>query len=412
MTLAVLAIFAIAYAGLALGRVPGLALDRAGMAVVAAILLVAIGAVPPGEVLGAMHFPTLVLLFALMVVSARFAAAGAYDMLAARIAAAAGSPVRLLVLVTGACGLLSAVLVNDVVVFAMAPLLVRGLRARGLDPRPFLAALAGAANAGSAATIIGNPQNIVIGQVGGLDFARFVLACAPPAVAALAVTVVAVRLAWARELAAAPTAPPPPPPPLDRPQAARAVAATLLLLALFLSPVPRELAAIAVAGALLPSRRLASRDMLAAVDWPLLLLFAGLFVLNHALAARGRARAAIDWLGTTGIGLDALAGMLPFALLASNTIGNVPAVVMLLAAQPGWGEGVLQALALTTTLAGNFLLVGSIANLIVAERAAREGVRFGFAEHARAGVPMALASLALAAAWLLATGRIAWSGGA
>jgi Na+/H+ antiporter NhaD/arsenite permease-like protein len=138
MTLAVLAIFAIAYAGLALGRVPGLALDRAGMAVVAAILLVAIGAVPPGEVLGAMHFPTLVLLFALMVVSARFAAAGAYDMLAARIAAAAGSPIRLLVLVTGACGLLSAVLVNDVVVFAMAPLLVRGLRARGLDPRPFL----------------------------------------------------------------------------------------------------------------------------------------------------------------------------------------------------------------------------------------------------------------------------------
>ena len=412
MTLAVLAIFAIAYAGLALGRVPGLALDRAGMAVVAAILLVAIGAVPPGEVLGAMHFPTLVLLFALMVVSARFAAAGAYDMLAARIAAAAGSPIRLLVLVTGACGLLSAVLVNDVVVFAMAPLLVRGLRARGLDPRPFLAALAGAANAGSAATIIGNPQNIVIGQVGGLDFAGFMLACAPPAMAALAVTVFAVRFAWARELAAAPTAPPPPPPPLDRPQAARAVAATLLLLALFLSPVPRELAAIAVAGALLPSRRLASRDMLAAVDWPLLLLFAGLFVLNHALAATGLARAAIDWLGTTGIGLDALAGMLPFALLASNTIGNVPAVVMLLAAQPGWGEGVLQALALTTTLAGNFLLVGSIANLIVAERAAREGVRFGFAEHARAGVPMALASLALAAAWLLATGRIAWSGGA
>jgi Na+/H+ antiporter NhaD/arsenite permease-like protein len=412
MTLAVLAIFAIAYAGLALGRVPGLALDRAGMAVVAAILLVAIGAVPPGEVLGAIHFPTLVLLFALMVVSARFAAAGAYDMLAARIAAAAGSPVRLLVLVTGACGLLSAVLVNDVVVFAMAPLLVRGLRARGLDPRPFLAALAGAANAGSAATIIGNPQNIVIGQVGGLDFAGFMLACAPPAMAALAVTVFAVRFAWARELAAAPTAPPPPPPPLDRPQAARAAAATLLLLALFLSPVPREMAAIAVAGALLASRRFASRDMLAAVDWPLLLLFAGLFVLNHALAGTGLARAAVDWLGTIGIGLDALAGMLPFALLASNTIGNVPAVVMLLAAQPGWGEGVLQALALTTTLAGNFLLVGSIANLIVAEQAAREGVRFGFAEHARAGVPMALASLALAAAWLLATGRIAWSGGA
>ncbi|MFM8990702.1 MAG: SLC13 family permease [Alphaproteobacteria bacterium] len=412
MTLAVLAIFAIAYAGLALGRVPGLALDRAGMAVVAAILLVAIGAVPPGEVLGAIHFPTLVLLFALMVVSARFAAAGAYDLLAARIAAAAGSPMRLLVLSTFACGLLSAVLVNDVVVFVMTPLLVRGLLARGLDPRPFLAALAGAANAGSAATLIGNPQSIVIGQVGGLDFAGFVAGCAPPALAALCVTVVAVRLAWARELAASPKSPPPAAPPLDRPQAAKATAATLLMLALFLSPAPRELSALAVAGVLLLSRRFASRDMLVAVDWPLLLLFAGLFVLNHALAGTGATRAAFDWLAAQGIGLGTLAGMLPFALVASNTIGNVPAVVMLLAAQPGWGEGAMQALALTTTLAGNFLLVGSIANLIVAERAAREGVRFGLAEHARAGVPMALASLALAAAWLLATGRIAWTGGA
>ncbi|MBM3628687.1 MAG: anion transporter, partial [Alphaproteobacteria bacterium] len=365
MTLAVLAIFALAYAGLALGRVPGLALDRAGMAVVAAILLVAIGAVPPGEVLGAIHFPTLVLLFALMVVSSRFAAAGAYDLLAARIAAAAGSPTRLLVLTTCACGLLSAVLVNDVVAFVMAPLLVRGLRARGLDPRPFLAALAGAANAGSAATIIGNPQNIVIGQVGGLHFGGFVLACAPPALAALAATIVAVRLAWARELAAAPTAPPPPMPPLDRPLAARAAIAALLMLVLFLSPVPRELAAIAVAGLLLPSRRHSSRDMLAGLDWPLLLLFAALFVLNHALAGTGLARAAVEWLGGVGVGLDTLAGMLPFALVASNTIGNVPAVVMLLAAQPGWGEGVLQALALTTTLAGNLLLVGSVANLIV-----------------------------------------------
>jgi Na+/H+ antiporter NhaD/arsenite permease-like protein len=100
--------------------------------------------------------------------------------------------------------------------------------------------------------------------------------------------------------------------------------------------------------------------------------------------------------------------MLPGALLASNTIGNVPAVILLLAAEPGWSPGVLQALALTTTLAGNFVLVGSIANLIVAERAAAAGVAFGFADHARAGVPMTLASLALAAVWLVGTGRIGW----
>jgi Na+/H+ antiporter NhaD/arsenite permease-like protein len=408
MTWAVLAIFVVAYLGLALGRLPGLALDRSGIAVVAAMALVALGALPPERVADAVHAPTLVLLFALMILSARFAAAGAYDALAARIAAAAGSPTRLLLLVVASAGALSAVLVNDIVVFVMTPLLVRGLVARGLDPRPFLAALAGAANAGSAATLIGNPQNIVIGESGGLDFLGFARVCAPPALLALAIVALTVRLVWARAL----TATPAPAPVLavvhDRGQTAKAGMALVLLLALFAAGAPRALAALAIAALLLLSRRFASRDMLAAVDWPLLLLFAGLFVLNQALADTGLTRAALDALDATGLGIDRLAVLLPGAVLASNTIGNVPAVMLLLAAAPTWPPGVLEALALTTTLAGNLVLVGSIANLIVAERAAREGVVFGFADHARAGVPMTLASLAVAALWLWGLGRIGW----
>jgi Na+/H+ antiporter NhaD/arsenite permease-like protein len=184
--------------------------------------------------------------------------------------------------------------------------------------------------------------------------------------------------------------------------------AMLALLCLFLSPVPRELAAIGVAALLLLSRRFASRDMLVAVDWPLLVLFAALFVINHALAGTGLTRDALAWMAGHGLGFEALRTLLPGALLASNTIGNVPAVILLLAAEPGWGPGVLQGLALATTLAGNFFLVGSIANLIVAERAAACGVAFGFADHARAGVPMTIATLAVAAVWLAATGRMAW----
>jgi Na+/H+ antiporter NhaD/arsenite permease-like protein len=408
MIWAVLAIFVVAYLGLALGRLPGLALDRSGIAVVAAVALVALGALPPERVADAVHAPTLVLLFALMILSARFAAAGAYDALAARIAAAAGSPTRLLLLVVASAGALSAVLVNDIVVFVMTPLLVRGLAARGLDPRPFLAALAGAANAGSAATLIGNPQNIVIGESGGLDFLGFARVCAPPALLALAIVALTVRLVWARALTAIPA----PAPALavvhDRDQTAKAGMALALLLALFAAGAPRALAALAIAALLLLSRRFASREMLAGVDWPLLLLFAGLFVLNQALADTGLTRAALDALDATGLGIDRLSVLLPGAILASNTIGNVPAVMLLLAAAPTWPPGVLEALALTTTLAGNFFLVGSIANLIVAERAARAGVVFGFADHARAGVPMTLASLAVAALWLWGLGRIGW----
>jgi Na+/H+ antiporter NhaD/arsenite permease-like protein len=413
MTLFVLAVFALAYLGMALGRLPGLALDRSGIAIVAAIALVAGGALPESRVAGAIHFPTLILLFSLMILSARFAAAGFYDAAAAWIARAAGGPTRLLALTVAVGGALSAVLVNDVVVFVMTPLLVRGLAARGLDPRPFLAGLAGAANAGSAATLIGNPQNIVIGQVGGLDFWSFAAVCAPPALAALAVVFVAVRLAWARVLAA------PvrgtlgvsnnhPAPSLDRPQTLRAVGATLALLALFATPVPRELAALAVAGLLLTSRRYATRDMLSSVDWPLLLLFTGLFVVNAALAETGKPAAALAWLAERGVVPDRLAVVAPLMLVLSNTIGNVPAVVMLLGVAPGMPAGALHALALASTLAGNLLLVGSIANLIVAERAASAGARFGFADQARAGIPMTLASMAIAGAWLVAGGWVAW----
>ena len=350
MTFLVVGVFILAYVGMALGRLPGLALDRAGIAIVAAILVVAIGAVPEGRVAAAIHFPTLILLFALMILSARFAAAGFYDA-AAWIAAAAGSPTRLLALTVAVGGLLSAVLVNDVVVFVMTPLLVRGLAARGLDPRPFLAA----------------PESGIVRVSNNL-----------------------------------------PAPAFDRRQTLKAVAATLVLLLLFATPIPREIAALAVAGVLLTSRRYATRDMLASVDWPLLLLITGLFVINAALADTGLPTDLLAWAATKGWLPDRLAIMAPGALALSNTIGNVPAVVMLLGVWPQMPSGMLVALALTSTLAGNFLLVGSIANLIVAERAASAGARFGFRDHARAGIAMTLASLALAAAWLVGGGWIGW----
>ncbi|MBL8701394.1 MAG: anion transporter [Alphaproteobacteria bacterium] len=408
MTAFVLVVFAVTYVGMALGRLPGLAIDRSGMALVAAVLVVVARAVAPESVAAAIHFPTLILLFALMIVSARFAAAGLYDWIAARIAAAAGSPHRLLALTIAIGGGLSAVLVNDVVVFVMTPLLVRGLVARDLDPRPFLAALAGAANAGSAATIIGNPQNIVIGQVGALDFVKFLAVCGPPALAALVVIHLVVARVWADELRRTPGREVPALPPVERDQTIKAALATAALLVLFLTPVPRELSALAVAAVLLLSRRFASRTMLTAVDWPLLLLFTGLFVVNRALADTGLTAEALAWARDHALFPDRLAVLLPGALLVSNTIGNVPAVIALLAAGSGWSSSMLYGLALTTTLAGNFFLVGSIANLIVAERAASVGACFGFREHARAGVPMTLISMAIAAAWLWGGGWLGW----
>jgi Na+/H+ antiporter NhaD/arsenite permease-like protein len=400
------AVFIAVYAGMALGRWPGLRVDRTGIALLGAIALVGFGAVAGESAARAIDAPTLIILFGLMVLSAQFAVSGFYDWSAAKLAASAASPARILAATVAVGGLLSTVLVNDIVVFAMAPLLSLGLARRGLDPRPHLLGLAGAANAGSAATIIGNPQNILIGEIGGLGFWSFAAVCAPPALVALVIVYGAVRWRWRAELGSAGTpAAPPPPPALDRGALAKSALALAVLLVLFTAPLERTLGVLLVAGLLLISRRVETRRILGFVDWHLLILFAGLFVVTAALTATGWPARALAALSEAGFGLAALPVLAPVAILGSNTIGNVPAVVLLLAVEPGFTANALYALALVSTLAGNLLLVGSICNIIVAERAREAGVTLTFADFARAGVPMTLLSIAVALAWLALIGR-------
>lgn len=396
----ILAVFAAVYLGMALGRWPGLKLDRTGIAVLGAIVLYASGAVAGAEVLAAIDWPTLIMLFGLMVLSAQFAACGFYDWCSARIAATRAPPAVILALTVAIGGGLSAVLANDVVVFAMTPMLIKGLSERGLDPKPFLIALAGGANAGSAATVIGNPQNILIGQVGQLDFWSFAGACGPPAAFGLLAVFAVVWLLWRRRLAA-PTATPSTltVPAVDRFGVGKAALATFALIALFTTPLPHVTGVLIIAAVLLVSRRLATRDILGLVDWHLLVLFAGLFVVTAALAQTGLPAALLASLTAAGIDATSLAALVPLTLVASNTIGNVPAVVLLLAVLSDLPAQTLYALAVLSTLAGNLLIVGSLANIIVVERARALGITLGLAEHARCGVPMTLLSMAAAAVW-------------
>jgi Na+/H+ antiporter NhaD/arsenite permease-like protein len=401
----VLVVFAAVYLGMAIGRWPGLKIDRTGIALLGAIALYATEALDGAAVLAAIDFPTLVVLFGLMLLSAQFAACGFYDWCSVRIATAAMSPAALLALTVAVAGSLAAVLANDVVVFAMTPILCTGLIRRGLDARPFVIALAGGANAGSAATIIGNPQNILIGEVGRLDFWPFLIACAPPALAGLACVFLVVWWQWhgrfgltesrGDDVAA---------PPLDRPGLAKALFATVLLLALFAMPLPHVEGVLLVAGYLLINRRLATRTMLGLVDWHLLVLFGGLFVVTAALAQTGLPDDAVLWLEAQGLRPESLAVLAPLTLIGANTIGNVPLVVLLLSVMPSMSEGAFYALAVLSTLAGNLLVVGSLANIIAVERARDAGVVLTFAEHARCGVPMTLLSLLLALVWLVLMG--------
>ena len=410
-------VFVATYIGMAAGRLPWLQVDRTGIALLGVIALLGTETVTLDDLGANMDTSTLVLLFALMIISAQFAASGFYEVCAEWIVSKRSSPAMLLALTVGVCGGLSALLANDIVTFSMAPLLIAGARSRGLDPRPFLIALAGASNAGSAATLIGSPQNILIGQVGNLSFPVYLLTGVVPAVVGLAAFYAVIWLLWhdridGTVLAVTREVPEVAHQPHDRNQTIKGLVAMALLLALFMTRLPREIGGLLIAAILLSNRKITSRRMIAAVDWPLLLLFACLFAITGVLADTGLPWTVISFLDGHGLLPDNLAVLAPLTLFMSNAIGNVPSVVLLLQVWPNPPPGALYGLALLSSLAGNLLLVGSLANFIVVERAAGFGVRLTFGEYARVGVPATLISVGFAVVWLAWTGWLPWLPGA
>jgi Na+/H+ antiporter NhaD/arsenite permease-like protein len=284
----VIIVFAVVYFGMMVGRIHGLALDRTGIALLGAIALLAAGRVGLQEAWDAVDVATIALLLGLMIVSAQLRLGGFYSRLAGAVVGARVSPAALLALLIGVAGLLSAVLVNDVVCLAMAPVLVEGCGRRGLNPVPFLLALACAANVGSAATLIGNPQNILIGQVLHLSFTRYLLMAGVPSALGLALTWLIIRAVYRNRWQAPAQLAQAVAPPYSAWQTAKGLAVVGALMAAFLfTPWPRAVLALSAGALLLTSRRMASRPMLAAVDWHLLVLFVGLFVVNHVVGTSG-----------------------------------------------------------------------------------------------------------------------------
>jgi Na+/H+ antiporter NhaD/arsenite permease-like protein len=407
----VIGLFFFTYLGMAAGGVRGLRIDRSWIAGCAAVLLLVSGALSMDEAARHLDAGALLLLLALMLISAQFDFSGVYAWLNQYLTHHAQRPALLLAGVVLLGGLLSALLVNDIVAFALTPLLCHSLQLRGLDPRPFLLALALSCNAGSAASLIGNPQNILIGQAGGLDFWGYLALAAPVALLAMAIVYAVLWLQWRGRWGT------PQPLPAEETPAARIygahsylkpLAASLALLALFATALPRELSALLVAALVMVSRRVDSRDYVHKVDWNLLLLFAGLFLVSGAALELPELAGAGHWLAEQGLLPQGVWALASASLLASNLIGNVPFVVLLLGLLPELSEPVLVGLALMSTLAGNLLLIGSVVNLIVAEGAKRQGVRIGFVDYARSGVPVTLLSMAAAGLWLGLGGWLPW----
>ncbi len=409
MTTTVVVIFLIVYLGMILGGLPFLQLDRTGVALLGAIALITFDAVGLEEAAQAVDLPTIILLFSFMVLSAQMRLGGFYDAVTRALGASALSPPQLLGTLMAVVAVLSAVFSNDIVCLAVAPVLIHACARRRLDPVPYLLALACAANIGSAATLIGNPQNILIGQSLRLSFPGYFIEALPPVAlglaAAWAIIAWHTRGRWSlpdgdvaasdRLLQNGNDAEAP----FDDWQTAKGLTvAAVLLIAFVFAPWPREHVALTAAGVLLMSRQLHSSKMLGLVDWELLVLFIGLFVVNHALQQTGLPDHVVADLLAAGVDLHHPGPLFASTLVLSNIVSNVPAVMLLLplATHPLAGP----VLALTSTLAGNLLIVGSIANIIVVDSASRCGVRIDWHRHARIGVPVTLATLAITAGYL------------
>jgi Na+/H+ antiporter NhaD/arsenite permease-like protein len=395
-------IFLVAYAGIAMGTIPGLAIDRTGIALLGAIAMVITGILTSNEAIQSIDISTILLLYGLMILSAQFRLGGFYTKIALAIVKNVKSPRWFLFILMLTSALLSALLANDIVCLAFTPVICVSIIEASLNPMPFLIGLACASNIGSASTIIGNPQNMLIGQIGSLDFGEFTLWCFPPAAISLAacylIIIILYRGKW-EEKKVGRTGGWKEWPAYNAHQSRKGVVLTAILITLLCTSIPREVTAVAIAGILLCSRKISTRSILSLVDWHLITLFCALFIIVAGIAKYQIPELMVSFLFSMGIDLNTPFTLSLATVALSNIVSNVPAVMLILKNINLAITENLYLLALVSTFAGNLITIGSIANLITIEQAKEYNVRIGFMEHARVGFPVTVVTIIIALLW-------------
>ncbi|WP_392531951.1 anion transporter [Nostoc sp. C117] len=387
-------VLGLTYLGLALGYIPGLRMNRATIALVGSAFLIALGVLNLQEAWQAIDANTIVFLLSMMVVNANLSYAGFFRRSLSVILSITSSPLGLLIALTFGSGILSAFFLNDTIALIFTPLTLSLTQSLGLNPIPYLLAIAGATNIGSVATLSGNPQNILIGSFSGIPYLDFLRVLAPVALAGL---VVQVGLLWllypdvrsVKPCEVLPTTNQR----IFKPLFNKTLVITTGLLIAFTVGLPLAESALVAASLLLITRRVKPQRILQKVDWNLLVMFSGLFILT-------RVTQKLNLLQPFTHAVNSAASFLGVTVILSNLISNVPAVLLLhpLVTQGDTKYWLL--LAAGSTLAGNLTVFGSVANLIVVEAAADLGYKLTFWEHLRFGAPLTVCTLVLVYFWV------------
>lgn len=380
----------VTYLGLGLGQLPGLRMNRATIALVGSAFLITLGVLNLQEAWEAIDPNTIVFLLSMMVVNANLSYSGFFQLALSSLIRLTSSPFGLLIVLTFGSGILSAFFLNDTLALVFTPLTLSLTEALKLNPIPFLLAIAGATNIGSVATLSGNPQNILIGSFSQIGYLEFAQALTPVALAGL---VVQIGLLWLLYPEVRSTTAESNPPQIHyrifKPLFTKTLVVTTGLLLAFIVGLPLGEVSLTAAALLLITRRVKPQKILRRVDWNLLVMFSGLFILTHATQKLNLLQP-FTTLAKTSLGFLGVTAVL------SNLISNVPAVLLLhpLIERSHTSSWLL--LSAGSTLAGNLTLFGSVANLIVAEAAAQLGYELTFKEHLRFGLPITTITLAIA----------------
>jgi len=397
-----LAIFAFTYLVFAVGNFPGLQLDRTGAALAGGLLMVVTGSLSESKALAAIDFHTLLLLLGMMIIVANLRISGAFALVARWLLERAHAGYGLLAMTVLASGVLAAFFINDVICLSLAAPLIEVARILEIDAAPLLLALATGSNIGSVATITGNPQNMIVAGFAGIGYSAFAIRLAPVALAGLLVDYAVIAWLYHGRLSRIQRRDDlqlPAPPPERRYHLIKSSIVAGAVLVLFAMGYPTHLVALGGGAALLFTRRTQPRAIYEQIDWTLLVMFAGLFIVVRGAETTHLLKDLVQAAGPEKLKNVAV---LSVAAAALSNLVNVPAVLLFKPIYPQISQGMSTGLVLASasTFAGNLTLLGSIANLIVVEQARRQGIEITFLDYLKVGLPVTIITLAIDIAWL------------
>lgn len=391
-------IFGASYLVFAVGKFPGLKIDRPAAAIIGAVAMVAFRLVPARDALRLIDFPTIVLLFSMMLIVGSLHLAGFFEWTTEAVLKHL-HPQAFLPAVIFTSGILSAFLVNDIVCLVMVPFVLSLTRRMRLQPLPFLLAVATSSNIGSVATITGNPQNMLIGSYSHIHYRDFLAHLGPVALLGLVFDWFVLHQLFRREISLAVREQSFELPPLQFASLWKPVLVVVAVVVAFLLGVPPAFASALGAAVLLISRTTEAHKLYGEVDWGLLVFFIGLFLIVGGAENAGIVNQFMRISVFVNLHVPAVFVLVTAAL--SNLVSNVPAVMLLKSLVPRFPNPhtAWLLLAMASTLAGNLTITGSVANIIVVESAKPE-LHIGFRQYFRAGLPVTLGTLVIGWAWL------------